>query len=324
MNTVVRLGAYAGGLAVAFAAAFAVGAAAEPISSKPRTSHAADKNEVPMAGMTDGTSTHGGHTARPANLTLPGLTVSQDGYTLVPAVTTFGVGPAVSFRFTVTGPDGEPVTAYTPTHTKELHLIVVRRDMAGFQHVHPTRGTDGTWNVPLNLPSAGTYRVFADFTPADRQGGLTLGADVAVAGDYQPRGLPEPTATAAVDGYRVAIGGTPAAGRESELTFTVSKEGRKVTDLQSYLGAFGHLVSLRAGDLAYLHTHPAQEAGSGDRGGPVVRFATTFPTTGSYRLFLDFQAGGTVRTAEFTVALGGPEAPTTSPTGPLGTENHGH
>jgi hypothetical protein len=30
------------------------------------------------------------------------------------------------------------VTAYTPTHDKDLHLIVVRRDGTGFQHVHPS------------------------------------------------------------------------------------------------------------------------------------------------------------------------------------------
>jgi hypothetical protein len=76
-----------------------------------------------------------------------------------------------------------------------------------------------------------------------------------------------------------------------------------VTSLQPYLGAFGHLVSLRDGDLAYLHTHPAAEAHDGDRGGPTVAFATEFPTAGSYRLFLDFKADGKVHTAEFTVTV---------------------
>ena len=40
------------------------------------------------------------------------------------------------------------------------------------------------------------------------------------------------------------------------LTLTVTKDGQPVTDLQPYLGAYGHLVALRAGDLAYLHVHP--------------------------------------------------------------------
>ena len=92
-------------------------------------------------------------------------------------------------------------------------------------------------------------------------------------------------------------------GRETGLTFTVSRGGAPVTGLQPYLGAFGHLVSLRAGDLAYLHTHPETEAHDGATGGPDVRFATTFPTAGAYRLFLDFQVDGVVRTAAFTVVV---------------------
>ena len=28
-------------------------------------------------------------------------------------------------------------------HEKQLHLIVVRRDFSGFQHVHPTLADDG-------------------------------------------------------------------------------------------------------------------------------------------------------------------------------------
>jgi hypothetical protein len=301
MNTAARLGAYAGGLAVVFGAAFAAGAAADPVSPAPARSRAADGEGTSMGGMTTNASPHAAAPVGAA--TLPGLAISQDGYTLVPATTRLTAGDRVPFRFTVTGPDGRPVTRFTATHTKNLHLIVVRRDMAGFQHVHPTLGPGGTWSVPLDVSAAGTYRVFADFTPAGHTTGLTLGTDLAVAGDYQPRALPEPAVSTAVDGYDVALGGVAVAGRESELTFTVSRNGAKVTDLQPYLGAFGHLVSLRAGDLAYLHTHPAEEATSGQRGGPAVRFGTTFPTPGTYRLFLDFRAGGTIRTAELTVTV---------------------
>lgn len=83
----------------------------------------------------------------------------------------------------------------------------------------------------------------------------------------------------------------------------MNRNGEPLTQLEPYLGAFGHLVSLRTADLAYLHTHPAQEATAGERGGPQVRFGTTFPTAGTYRLFLDFRVDGAVRTAEMTVEV---------------------
>jgi hypothetical protein len=73
-----------------------------------------------------------------------------------------------------------------------------------------------------------------------------------------------------------------------------------VTDLQPYLGALGHLVAIRDGDLAYLHVHPLDEAAGS--GGPQVRFAVEVPTAGTYGLYFDFAHGDEVRTAS-TIAV---------------------
>jgi hypothetical protein len=89
------------------------------------------------------------------------------------------------------------------------------------------------------------------------------------------------------------------------LTLSVSRDGRPVTDLQPYLAAYGHLVALRNGDLAYLHAHPDGQPGDGrTRPGPGIEFMVEVPSSGSYRLFLEFQHGGVVRTTEFTVPTG--------------------
>ena len=298
-GTPLRLGAYAVGLALAFAAAFTLGASADPVVEQA----SAEKDGITTHGSDHGAA-GGAAVAEETTAALPGLAVSAAGYTLVPAETAFQPGGAVPFRFTVTRPDGQPLASYRETHEKELHLIVVRRDLAGFQHVHPTRTADGSWSVPLDLPEGGAYRVFADFAPAQGNETLTLGTDIFVAGAFAPAALPSAASTDTVDGYIVRLERHPHAGSETELTFTVSKDGAEVSDLEPYLGAFGHLVSLRTGDLAYLHTHPEQEAHAGDRGGPAVSFATEFPTAGTYRLFLDFQVAGAVRTAEFTIEQG--------------------
>jgi hypothetical protein len=159
--------------------------------------------------------------------------------------------------------------------------------------------------VPLDLTDAGVYRVFADFTPADREDNLTLGADLSVAGTYRPQPLPATTRTAEVDGYTVTLAGDLVAGKESELTLSVSRDGRPVTDLQPYLEAYGHLVALRDRDLAYLHVHPAGSPGDGTtEPGPGITFYATAPSEGSYRLFLDFRHADRVRTAAFTVTVG--------------------
>lgn len=318
MNTSTKLGAYLLGVAVLFGGALGAGRAVGPTGPP-----------LPAAGG------HGTHTTpaapAPAPASPPGLTtagtpdpgglqVSQDGYTLTPRSTTLRPGEATDFRFTVTGPDGRPVTGYQVQHDRRLHFIVVSRDLGGFQHLHPEEAGDGEWSVRLTLPEAGAYRAFADFTP-EGAGGMTLGTDLYAAGDYSPRALPSASHTATVDGYTVTLDGDLVPGRSSKLTLTVSRDGRPVTDLQPYLGAYGHLVALRAGDLAYLHVHP--EGGPGDgrtAPGPGITFQVEVPSRGDYRLYLDFRHAGTVRTADLTVAAGQHEPP--APTSPA-TPAHG-
>jgi len=299
MNTALKFGGYTLGLLAVFGAAMGIGAAVTPTAISAATSSPTPEGHTDMSAMT---------TAPAANsASLPGgLMVSQDGYTLRLADRSVRAGSQVPLRFQILGPDGAPVTGYQTEHDKDLHLIAVRRDLSHFQHVHPVLDPEGTWSVPLDLAASGEYRVFADFTPADHDGGLVLGADLAVPGIYEPAPLPEPATIAQlVDGYQVTLAGDLVAGQASELTLTVSKDGVPITDLQPYLAAYGHLVALRAGDLAYLHVHPAGEPGDGvTPPGPGITFYATAPSAGDYRLFLNFQHAGVVRTAEFTLHAG--------------------
>ncbi len=312
MRTLHKVVSFGAGLSLTLGVAYGVGNAVGPLDAEPEAaphdSHPADAGDADDAGQGHGGHGGGQEGGAESSGTAPaGLQVAERGYTLHPMITETPVaGDETDFAFHILGPDGQPVTAYEEAHEKDLHLIVVRRDQTGFQHVHPTLGVDGLWSVPLTFDSGGDHRVFADFTPAgDPAGQLTLGVDVAVAGPYEPQPQPAPAATATVDGYTVTLDGDLAAGAESELTLSVSRDGRPVTDLQPYLGAYGHLVVLRAGDLAYLHVHPEGEPGDGQTpSGPEITFHTEAPSDGTYRLYLDFRHDGAVHTAEFTVAAG--------------------
>ena len=311
MNAPTKLAGYAVVLVAAFGAATGLGAVVGPVdlsdsANEPGMSH-------------DGADGDGSGAAEVPG----GLMVSQDGYTLELAQNALPVGAEVPMTFRVLGPDGTPVTAYDVTHDKDLHLIVVRRDLTGFQHVHPELAENGTWSIPLAL-TAGQWRVFADFAPAGHGDNLILGADLAVAGGYDPQALPEEADTAEVDGYTVTLDGDLVPGQESEVTLTINKNGQPVTDLQPYLAAYGHLVALRDGDLAYLHVHPGGEPGDGvTEPGPGITFYANVPSAGDYRLFLDFQHDGVVRTAEFTAqAVGTPVGDEDQSSSP-DSEDHG-
>ena len=295
MNTPLKLAGFAVGLVAVFGAAAGIGSVVGPVG--PAAAAAAGHGDEAAA---HGAEAHGAGGAVPAaDAELPaGLLVSEDGYSLDLDAGTLPAGDATPLAFRVLGPDSHVVDAYEVSHEQELHLIAVRRDLSGFQHVHPVLGADGVWTTPLSL-TPGSWRVFADFVPAGDGENRILGADLAVAGDFSPVPLPAESRTSEVDGYTVTLDGELTAGAESELTLSVNRGARPVTDLQPYLGAFGHLVALRGGDLAYLHVHPAKDG----EAGPGVRFFTTAPSTGTYRLFLDFKHQDVVRTAAFTVAV---------------------
>lgn len=244
------------------------------------------------------------HTGTPA---APGLTAQRAGYTLSPINAPVAAGQAGTLSFRITGPDGAPVTRYDDEHTMKLHLIVARADTSQYRHVHPTQAADGTWSLPWTWPAGGDYRVFTDFAPTGGPGDLVLSRAVSVSGDAAAVPIPPPSPVATVDGYRVRLSGALSTAG-SMLTFTISEDGAPVTDLDPYLGAYGHLVALRTGDLAYLHVHP--QAGPP---GPTVTFHAEAPSTGQYRLFLDFAHGGAVHTAVFTAESSSSPASTTMP-----------
>ncbi|MFD9892494.1 hypothetical protein ACFWY9_24385 [Amycolatopsis sp. NPDC059027] len=301
MNTAAKLSAYGAALVLVAGGAWALGAAVGPFAGAAGTPGRTGAHGGEDTGHGDA---HSGTVAEATRSDQPGgLASSRGGYTLTPTTTTLAPGTTEPFTFRITGPDGRPVTAFDVAHDKRLHLIVTRRDTAVFRHVHPELAADGTWSVPLDLPSAGSYRAFADFTPTGGES-MTLGVDLAVPGDFRPVER-QPSRESSVDGYQVRLDGDLIPGQPSKVTLTVRKDGRPVTDLQPYLGAYGHLVALRGGDLAYLHVHPDGAPGDGTTpAGPGITFHAETPSAGTYRLFLDFQHAGTVRTAEFTVHSG--------------------
>jgi hypothetical protein len=272
MTTPVKLAAFAAVLALVFGAAALAGGAVGQVHD-PAAATADDDMEMSLD-------------------PLRGLAVGENGLTLDLASRAAGSNAPFRLAFRILDEDGRAVRDFDVEHTKRMHLLVVRRDLTGFQHLHPTMHADGTWTTPLTLPQAGTYRVYADFTVDGRP--TTLADDLQVDGPVRSRELPAPAKSATTDGFRVRLtDGAVRAGEESALTFAVTRDGRPVST-EDYLGAKGHLVALRRGDLAFLHVHPDENS---------LLFEATFPTAGAYRLFLQFEVAGRVHTAAFTLEV---------------------
>jgi hypothetical protein len=226
---------------------------------------------------------------------LSGLSASAGGYTLDVSTKTLA-SDGGRLNFVVRGPDGGAVRKFRVTHERELHLILVSRDLLDYAHLHPTRDAEGNWSVSLPHLEPGTYRLYTDFEVAGGPA-LTLREEATAPGERPLRPMPPASPAVHVDGFGVALAGALLSG-STRLLMRV-EHGGAPAELEPYLGANAHLVAIRAEDGAFLHVHPLHD----DRPRHEVAFNVHFPSGGRYRLFLDFQVHGVVRTAAFTVEV---------------------
>lgn len=239
----------------------------------------------------------------------------------------------VTISFRIKNDKGEILKNFAIAHEKIMHFIVVRKDLQHFQHLHPTFNQDtGDFTVEATFPAAGPYRMFPDFTPdksADNPQLLpvTLFSDKNV-GDltkYQPLPVtPDTQKTKTFSGYDITFLFNSAEGlvaqKDVVYSFNVEKGGQPVSNLEKYLGALGHSVVLRQGNLDFIHTH-TMEASAQDTQtnpammghvmkpssqsslGPTIDFATSFPEPGNYKIFTQFQHQGKIITTDYAIKV---------------------
>ena len=225
---------------------------------------------------------------------------------------TYAVNTPNGYSFSIVDDQGNTLKNLEITHTKQMHVIVVRGDLANFQHLHPEYDPNsGRFTVDIMFPSDGRYRVFADFVPRGGQMGpdgvplgVTISEDISVGnvGAYVPQPLENEQHVKTFDVYDVTLSTMPQSlksGEEAMLTFSLNQNGKPITDLEEYLGALGHSVALREETLDFIHAHPMDNSLADQRG--KVAFMVTFPQEGTYKIFTQFQRNGKVFVTDYVV-----------------------
>ncbi|UYZ57621.1 heavy metal-binding domain-containing protein [Hymenobacter latericus] len=221
-------------------------------------------------------------------------------FAATPAQPAAGQSVTLSFRPQVVGNEQTPVPLAV-VHEKQMHLIIVSKDLSEFYHEHPELKASARYEVPFTFKTGGTYLLYQDYQPENNSHQLGR-QTLQVSGPTRPAVKFEKDQLRwQKDGYAAALSFDKAVqvGRTLGLIVTVSRGGRPVTDLDNYLGALGHMVVLSEDGSQYLHVHPQESSTQG----PAVGFHTSFEKPGRYRVFLQFKHGGTVQTADFTVTV---------------------
>jgi hypothetical protein len=192
-------------------------------------------------------------------------------------------------------------------HTKKLHLLVVDPTLQDYQHLHPEPGRRaGDWVFALTPNRAGTYRVFADFTPVATQRGLYAAADFTVPGEV-PRVSRAPNTTFQVGRFEFKLLGPILwhARQPIDLKLRIESPGtdKKTVPLQPVMGAFAHLVAFDEQRSGFAHLHPQETDLSKppDARQPELSFKVTIPTPGRYVIWAQVNLGGDEAFAPFWI-----------------------
>src|SRR5581483_748591 len=272
-------------------------------------------NESQQTGGHGGTTTTtGGHQP-----------VAQGQRSYEPEVTsdTTNVKPnrPIKFSYKIKNDIGEVFKDFEVAHEKIMHFLLVRKDLQNFQHLHPDfNQATGEFTVDITFPTEGPYRLFPDFTPGvDNPQKLPVTVyhdiDVEDMSKYKAQAAtPDTQPKKSFGEYQVAYALPINLTKQQEVTYvlTIERNGKAVTDLQQYLGAMGHSVILKEGTLDFIHTHAGEigtsgmehgSMGTNSATGPNINFTTTFPESGVYKIFTQFQHQGKVNTVDYTIKV---------------------
>ncbi len=204
---------------------------------------------------------------------------------------------------------GDTLKDFDVMNEKIMHFIIIRKDLQYFQHIHPEFDKNtGEFSIAVTFAADGKYRMFADFMPPMKSNSkhepVAIYKDVSVGNltDYKPEPLGDIVYIKKYNDYTITITPSPESllsKEDSEVTFEIKKDGELVTNLEKYLGALGHTVVLREGDLQFIHAHATQNPDAKQNG--KVVFMIRFPKEGNYKLFSQFQHEGKIITSDFLV-----------------------
>jgi hypothetical protein len=267
----------------------------------------------------------------PGTFALPGQAAKATAtLTATPGTPAEAAGPGVPMTLGVTMTRvgaKQPIQRYDTELARQLHIIAVSDDLRRFVHVHgDAPDKRGRFAVPIRFPDSGFYWVYADAAPSGLgqqvfRFDLRVGAARGASAPPPAPPLPPPAFEGSDGDYAVRFAPFAlTAGRPAMLRLAILHGAEPARDLAPYLGVAAHAILISARDHSYIHVHampdqPMQMSGhsdtamqdmhmprSGQASSELVLHLTP-PAPGLYRLWLQFMAGGQVRTVAFTVEV---------------------
>ncbi len=201
---------------------------------------------------------------------------------------------------------GKPVNQFDIFQEKLMHLIVVSNNLEHFDHLHPEYKGNGHFEVSTNFPIPGEYSLFSEYKLAGQKESLSL-TNISIPGSVTlSKNLSKYEKTKTLSDTKVNLNLSAQkinAGEDIKLTFDLKdNKNRTIKDLQLYLGEKGHLVIIKSSSPLtasdYIHAHALKNTTDEN-----IAFHTKFPKLGTYKMWVQFNRNGKIKTADFWVVL---------------------
>ncbi|MBK9942021.1 MAG: hypothetical protein IPP13_10430 [Kouleothrix sp.] len=207
------------------------------------------------------------------------------------------------------GSTGLPIEDLVTHHDALLHLIVISQDGGFYHHTHPPRSAPGRYTIAITPDRAGRYTAYAEIERRD-SGTQVITRDFVVGGAAASAPQFQGAGPRTIGDLQVDVelsSAAPAAGKQVTFTFSFSRNGKPVDDMQPWLGMGGHLIARSDDGALFAHVHalgpmaPAGLLATGYNYGPDLRFVYTFPEPGHYQIWGQFRHNGQVITVPLAI-----------------------
>jgi hypothetical protein len=191
--------------------------------------------------------------------------------------------------------------------SKQMQMVVVSNDLRFFDLVQASYKNNQNIKVKPKFPAPGEYTVFSDYNPSGEKEQVSV-EKVSIPGEIPfPTELESYSKTKTLDDTKIDLNLSESnikAGKKVTLKFDLKQasNNKPIKDLKPYLGQKANLVVIKSSpslaETDYIDTETIKKSTSNQ-----VHFTAKFPQPGTYKLWLQFNRNGKVKTTDFWVTV---------------------
>ena len=188
-----------------------------------------------------------------------------------------------------------------------MHMIVVSNDLRFFDLVQASYTSNQNLQVKPKFPAPGDYTVFSDYNPFGVKELVSV-EKVSIPGEVPfPTELESFSKTKTLSDTKIRLNLSEPnikAGKQVTLKFDLKQasNNKPIKDLKPHLGQKANLVIIKSSSSLtnsdYIDTETIKNSPNNQ-----VNFTTKFPQPGTYKLWLQFNRNGKLKTADFWVTV---------------------